>query len=233
MRKLFLLLFFLCLHYAEAQGINSFEKELEAHIGGEFSRGLGAYADFGIAGAIEINDIWFFKGGAALGKTEYDYDIKAFTNAGMQIFKNFPLVFTIAYIYNGLPEYDVNSHTVLPVIAINGKRAGIAAGVSFRFTSFFGGDAVFEPVLSFAGYLNFFNNERFLLGIRCANYSDFYPGNMGAYLLSLNSAINLGAINLGQQWTILAALELIQSGSVALSANFYGIAIRGGIRYSW
>jgi hypothetical protein len=61
-----------------------------------------------------------------------------------------------------------------------------------------------------------------------ANFSDFYAGTMGAYSHSLNSLIRLG-----KHWSLINNIELLQSGSVALAANFYGIAYRGGFRFTW
>jgi len=51
---------------------------------------------------------------------------------------------------------------------------------------------------------------------------------MGAYSLCLYSAV---AIN--KQWSIINDIELLQSGSVGLSANFYGINWRGGVKFTW
>ena len=221
------LLFFLCLHFSEAQSLH-IGKNIEAQISSEYNRSLGIYADIGITGTITVNDRWFLKAGTAFGKTEYDYDIKAFANTGMQVFRNFPLILSCAYIYSNLPEYEVVSHTVMPLIAINGKRAGYATGVSFRYTSFFGEQAVLEPVPMLSLYLNFINNDKLMLGMRCANFSDFYAANLGALSMSFYSEINMN-----KQWTIMAAMELLQSGSFTFTANFYGLILRGGLRYSW
>jgi hypothetical protein len=156
------------------------------------------------------------------------HDPKVFTGVEYEPLIGIPLVFSLAHIYNSLPEFEAHSNTILPMVSFNAKRAGIDIGASLRFTSFFGETVVFEPILSFSVYVNFIDNEKLFLGLRCANFDDFHARNMGAYSLSLRSAITLN-----RYCSFVSAIEIRQSGSVGLSATFYGIAIRGGYKFSW
>jgi hypothetical protein len=127
-----------------------------------------------------------------------------------------------------MPEYDAHVHTLLPVFSYNKRRAGVAIGANCRFTSFFTEPAVFESMLAFSGYFNFINNEDLRIALTLANFDDFNARNMAALSLSLNVAVCLN-----NHWSILTDFELTQSGSIGLSANFYGIAWRGGIKFTW
>ena len=203
-------------------------KEAGVFFTGEYNRIFYWYGDVSAIGAVELNNKITFKSGFLYGKTQYDTDIKVFTGARYDPWANLPLNFSLSYIYNGLPDYDVNSHTILPVISYNAKWVGIGIGTSFRFTSFFGEPVVFESVFSFSGYVNFVNNEKLCIGISFANFSDFNAGNMGSYSLGLNSEIYID-----RQWSVINEFELMQSGSNGLSATFYGISWRGGMKFTW
>jgi hypothetical protein len=186
--------------------------------------------------SMELNNRFTASGGIALGvpgksieaKTLVCASFRPFAGMQAEIPAEVPLEISLAYVYNGLPAYQSHAHTILPLVSYNGERAGIAVGPGLRFTSFFGEPALFESILSFRAYACFLKKENFLLGIRIANFSDFYVGNMGSYSLCLYSAIRFN-----EQWSLTNELELVQSGSVALSANFYGIALRGGMRFTW
>jgi hypothetical protein len=127
-----------------------------------------------------------------------------------------------------MPDYEMYAHALLPTVAYKNKWVGMALGVNFRFTSFFGESPIFESMLAFSGFINFVNTERIRAGVECSNYGDFNAGNAGAYYLSLN-----GDITVAEGVVVCNRLELYQSGSIGLSSTFYGIAFRAGILFSW
>ncbi|MDR2553595.1 MAG: hypothetical protein LBD31_10600 [Treponema sp.] len=153
---------------------------------------------------------------------------KAFAGGEAALPISLPLYAGLAYIYNGLPGYEIYSHTLLPLMSLKGRWAGIALGPGFRFTEFFGEPPVFESMISFSAYVNFLDREKLRLGLRCANFNNFNAGNMGAYFINLNSTVYLT-----KQCALINEFEILQSGSVALSANFYGIVYRGGVVFTW
>ena len=203
-------------------------KEAGFDMGVEYNRALGFFEDFSVLGSLELNDRYTVKGGLSLGKTEDGIDIKAFTLSRMFPKAGKSLHLDLAYIYNGLPAYKTHTHAILPLVSFSGRWVGISFGTSFRFTSFFGEPALFESMLSFSGYVNFLNREKLRIGMRFANFRDFYAGNTGSYSLSLNCLIRFN-----EKWSLINDVELLQSGSIALAANLYGIAYRGGVRFTW
>jgi hypothetical protein len=134
----------------------------------------------------------------------------------------------LSWIYNGLPEYDAHSHTVLPSLSWNAKYWGITIGPGFRFSSFFSESPIFETTLSVGIYANFVNNEKLRIGVSLANFNDFQANNFALYSLCFNSAVRITP-----HWSLLNELELKQSGGDGLTAAFYGIAMRGGARFKW
>lgn len=219
------MIFFLALQNLSALDIT--DKEAAFDFRGEYSRSLLYAIDFSGSAAIELNDLYTFRGGLSLGAAGGSFDIKLFTRfeAG-PVFK--VLRFSLAYVYNGLPGYGAHTHTLLPLVSVNGRWAGISIGPGIRFTRYFGETTVFESVLSLWGYVNFVNNDKLVIGISAANFTDFYVGNMGSYSIRLNSLLRIN-----DQWAIINDLELLQSGSIGLTASFYGIAYRGGFRFTW
>ena len=194
----------------------------------EYNRALGFFEDFSALGSLELNDRYTVRSGLSLGKIEDGIDIKAFMLGRM-----FPRVgkilhLDLAYIYNGLPAYKTHVHTILPLVSFSGRWVGISFGTGFRFTSFFGESALFESMLSISAYVNFINMEELRMGMKLANFRDFYVGNMDSFSPGLYCLIRIN-----EKWSFINDIELLQSGSLALTANFYGIAYRGGIRYTW
>ena len=227
-RKLIPALLLLCVGSLHALNVGITHWEADASLAGEFNRSEYWYGDFSTSGALQLNNRYTFRSGLLIGGTKYHTDIKVFSGALIEPWARIQLGFSLAYMYNGLPQYEAHSHTILPVISFNARWAGIGIGTSFRFTSFFGDSALFESVLSFSAYVNFINNEKLRLGITIANFNDFSAGNMGSYTLGINSEIRLH-----RYWSLLCGLELKQSGSVGLASNFYGITWRGGAKFTW
>ena len=228
-RFFFLLIVFFIAHNLSALDLQITGKEAGLDFRVEYNRALLYSIDYlsSFAG-VELNNRYAFKSGFSLGDTGGGFDIKLFTQGKIGPLFRVPLHFTLAYLYNGLPGYETHIHTILPLASLNGRWVGITTGPGLRFTGFFGESPVFESMLSFSAYVNFINNNLLRIGLRWANFSDFFAGNMGSYSLCLNSLVRVS-----KQWAIINDLELLQSGSVALAANFYGLAYRGGVRVSW
>jgi len=207
-------------------------KELGFGFRGEYNRVFNYCQDFIVSGNIELDNRCAFKIGTAMGTLGDKLDIKAFGSGHFIPLTGKALNLNLAYTYNGIPEYQTHSHTILPYISYNGQWLGIALGPAFRFTSFFGESPVYEPLLSFSIYVNFINTKKLTAGIKCANFIDLYIRNSGSYSLSANGMFHLNT-RFNTQWSLVGELEFIQSGSISLTAAFYGFACRGGLRYRW
>jgi hypothetical protein len=228
MRKIIMFVFFICVQEIHALDINVTGKEAEAHLGAEYDRGVHFYGDISAIGAVELNNRLKFKTGLSLGRAEGITDLRIFSNVRFGLPIKWPLGLGFSWVYNGLPDYEAHSSTVLPVIYYNAKFGGITIGPGFRFTSFFNEKAIFEPTLSIMVYANFINNEKLRIGISLSNFNDFQVRNFALYSLCLNSAVRIN-----RQWSVLNELELKQSGGDGLTAAFYGVALRGGARFAW
>jgi hypothetical protein len=227
-RKLIILAFLVCVQEIHALDLEITGKEVEAQLKGEYNRGYYFYGEISAIGAVELNDRLKFKTGVSLGWAEDITDIRAFTNASYALPVKWPFGLGFSWIYNGLPEYEAHSHTLLPVISLNAKYGGISIGPGFRFTSLFKEAAIFESTLSIGVYANFVNNEKLRIGVSLANFNDFQANNFALYSLCFNSAVRINRC-----LSILNELELKQSGGDGLTAAFYGIALRGGARFTW
>jgi hypothetical protein len=223
-----MLTFVICIQEIHALDIEITGKEIELHIREEYNRGYYIYGDISVIGAVELNHRLKFKTGVSIGEAEGITDIKVFTNARFNLLAKWPLGAGISWIYNGLPEYEAHSYTLLPVVFYNAKYGGITIGPGFRFTSFFNEPAIFESTLSISVYVNFINNEKLRIGVSLANFNDFQANNFALYSFCFNSAVHIN-----RQWSLLNELELKQSGGDGLSATFYGAALRTGARFTW
>jgi len=209
-------------------GIDLTGKEIEMYLTGEYNRGAEYIIGISAAGGIELNNVCKLRSGVFYDKNADSSDINSFFSGKYLPFSKIPLGFSLLYIYNGIPEYETHSHSILPFTSYNTKRIGISLGANFRFTSFFGETAVFEPIISFLSYFNFINNERFRFGISVGNFCEFYAKSTTAYSYSLNTGIHLN-----NKFLLINELEFLQGGADGLVSTFYGLALRGGVKFTW
>ena len=235
MKNMFICIFLLLLfgvifpsQNLSASDIEISTKEASALIGGGYNRSISGFGGLSALFGIELNEQYYFNAGFSFKFAADISDIKINTGARYTPFLNIPLRFTLFYYYNGLPEYHAHSHTLLPLVAYNADRAGIAIGPGLRFTSIFRDKAIFEPVFNFSAYVNFICREKLRVGICLFNFDEWGAGNMGSYSLAAKSTVKIN-----ENWSIVNDITLLQSGSVALSANFYGVAWRGGAKFTW
>jgi len=205
------------------------EKELDVYLKTEYNRGFGYCLDLSVVGNVKPQKTLNLRGGLSVGSlSDVTADIKAFSSARVEPFSLVPLRLSLVYVYNGLLRYDVHAQSIIPVVSYGISRAGVSYGPCFRFTSFFGEAAQYELINSFSAYVNIINNGKRRLEAVVGNFSDFYAKNMGAYSLKFDYSMFIAG-----NWTVVNEVELLQSGSDALTANFYGLAWRGGAKYSW
>jgi hypothetical protein len=193
----------------------------------EYNRVFGRCLTLSASGSLELNRRYALRGGLSLWQTAEAYEIDAAAGFKAQ-FPKTPLYASVSYYFNALPAYETKSHTVLPLAGFRFRYGGFALGTALRFSSFFGESAIFEFVTAFESYVNFYNTETFRIGLRCANYDAFTAGNFGAYRLSLDSRIGVTEL-----LSLLNSLTLFQTGSAALSANFYGFSCKIGAVLAW
>jgi len=220
----FILLFCIQIVY----GIDLTKKEIDACLTGEYNRGFNYNIGISAAGGIELNEIFKLRSGVFYKKGADSSEINSFFGSGYYPFSEIPLSFSLYYIYNGLPEYKNNSHSILSFISYNTKRAGISLGPNFKFTSFLDEAAIFEFIISSLIYFNFINNETLRIGISAGNFSEFYTRNIGAYSMSLNAGIRLN-----DNLLLINELEFLQSGGDGFASTFFGLVLRGGVKYTW
>ena len=179
-------------------------------------------------GTLVLNNTIGFRSGLSVGRTIIDTDINIFAGADYLPFKKLPLSFSVTYMYNGLPEYEAHTHSLIPFISYHGIRGGGLFGFNCRFSSHFGEKAQFESVISFYGYIYFLNTEKILMGLGCGNLKEFHANNLGALSINIFAKIpivdNIALIN---------DLEYMQSGMDGLTATLYKIVFRTGVKISW
>jgi hypothetical protein len=211
-----------------AHGAEPARGELGVYFHPEFNRAFYFSSEAAVLGGLRLNEWFSVRGGLALGHLGGEFDIKAAGGGEAALPVVIPLYVGVSALYNGLPAYETHVQSILPLVSLKGRRTGFSIGPNLRFTFFANEPPLFESAIAFAGYVYLLMNDTLRLGLRCANFSDFSAGNTGAYFLNLNSALNLG-----RHWSLINEIELFQSGSIGLAANFYGAAYRGGVVFRW
>ncbi|MDR1175935.1 MAG: hypothetical protein LBK83_10760 [Treponema sp.] len=209
-------------------GLDFSGAELGFSVTPEYNRAFNQCWTFSGSGSLSFNERYTVKSGLSFWAARDVYEVDTFISGEAVFPLRLPLSGGVSYVFNGMPDYDTGSHTLLPLISLKGRRAGISVGPALRFNSFYYTRTVFESILAVSAYVNFYNTEKFRIGLRCANFGDFAVGNFGSYFLNLNSSLKLTKL-----FSLINELELYQSGSSGLSANFFGVAYRGGLTVSW
>lgn len=209
-------------------GISITGKEMGIEFTPEYNRIYNGCLTFAASGSLEFNELYTIRGGFSLWNASSAYEVDAATGLKVKLVRHLPLYMYLSYIFNTLPDYETHSHTILPMLGFKGAYAGIALGTNLRFSSFFDEPAIFESILAFEVYVNFYNTERLTIGLRGANFNDFIAGNFGAYYLSLNSTLGIT-----ESLFLIGSLDLHQTGSAGLSAEFYGIGFKMGVVLKW
>jgi len=203
-------------------------EELGFYFTPEYNRSFNFCWNLSTVSSVTFNELYTVRGGLAMGGAGSKFDMKLYAGADAALPFNFPLYFSMFYNYNGLPGYETHSHSILPLISLKYRAAGISIGNTLRFTRFYGEKPVFEPMFSFSGYVNFIDNDIHKFGLKAANYDDFTYGNFGSYFLGLYYLTRLS-----EKLRLVNEIEIHQGGSVGLSSNFYGLIYRGGVQFSW
>ena len=226
------LLLFLFL-FISFQGLYAMEisKEAEVNIKGEYNRGNYNNGEVSLIGNIVLNNLINLRAGFSYLQNTASAELNGLFKAGISPFSNqylTPLSFSVSYIYNCIIEYGINTHSVFPALSYKTERFGASIGPSLRFTSFFGEDPQFESILSFYVYVNFIKTDSFLFGAGCGTFDDFNARNMAALWLDLHADIRLS-----EKFTLMNQLVWMQSGLDGLTAAFYGISFKTGVKFSW
>ena len=181
----------------------------------------------GVCGTLEFNSFLLLQSGLRFWKSKTSAEADAFLNAEIPLPVFRALRFRVAYLFNALPIYEYYSSAVQPVVTLAGRMAGISLGPSFRFLNIYG-TTIHEQVFSFSAHINAIHNDRLLLGIRLANFSNWQADNLGSYRLTIYTRYRLRPAV-----AIINELELMQTGSGSLAATYYGVLLNMGVTFTW
>ena len=194
----------------------------------EYNRVFTNCFGFEAYGGVKVFQTLSLEGGLSIGSIDRSLDFNSFVQLGIQPLSFIPLRLNLNYIHNNIPDFKTAAHSIIPYITWEGRWAGLSLGINFRYSVFNYEPPINESIFVFSLYVNLINNQRFKLGVRYANFNNFFSGNMGSYSLGLYSLYRLrGIIHLRND------IELLQTGSVGLAANFYGINYKGGVVLRW
>ena len=232
MHKKLLTLLCFCLALCE---VNGNEIKITTIRGGaefnpEFNRAFNYCWNFDCYGGIEFNRKLAFDSGFSIGKVGDEYAFNAFADGGWSLNFGRPVSFraNTAYLYNTIPEYKTDIHSIVPYSSLAWRRLDVSMGADLRFTLYDGTYIIFEPIFVFSLRYTIIDTKRLDLDICFFNLDRYLARNSNAYSLSFGSLIHLkGYIYLKNN------LELLQTGSGSLAANFYGISYKGGIVFRY
>ncbi|MDR0503830.1 MAG: hypothetical protein LBH16_10980 [Treponema sp.] len=203
-------------------------REIISNTAFEYNRGSGFLGGMSAIGSLELNNMIKFKSGLSVDIVKNAAIIDLFSSAAYSPFKKIPLNFSFSHIYNGLPEYQAHTNSILQYVSFFNRYAGISIGLNLRFSSYFADRAQFESMLLYYGFFNIVNSDRILIGTGWGNFNDFRANNTGAYSYNIYSTVRIN-----RNWFINNETWFIQSGGDGFASTFYGINWRTGAGFSW
>jgi len=216
------------LHQAHGMDVRITGGEAGLHYVAEYNRALLFCWNVAATKTLELNSRHDVRVGIALGKVGDVFEIKWFAGGAVAPFSRIPVRFAVEYLYNGLPAFEYKSDTLRIMTSFEHRRWNAAIGPVFRFSSFFGECAIFEPDLSWSFNVFAINNDTLRLGAGLANFDDFVSRVIGGHFYNINALVRLN-----QRLALASEVRMYQSGSFVLASNFYGIEFRGGVFFSW
>jgi hypothetical protein len=230
-KKSLLLLVFIAAAFAELHSfeISLTDKQVGAALKPEFVQSFYYCFSGELSGSVEFNNLLNLSGGLSLGQTGDIFEVDTFVSADFAFpFPWFvPLHVKAAYVFQGLPAYKNYTHVLLPTLSLQYRWAGFSLGPAFRFNQFYD-DFLFEPVLAYLVYINFYNTEKIKIGFSVGNVSDFSVDNIAVYSIRIYDRVQLF-----DGLFIFHELGLPFSGSMARSVSAYGLVLKAGVVYKW
>jgi hypothetical protein len=205
-------------------GSREFGLELEY----QYNLGFAHCWNLSVFGSVEFNRFFLLKSGISAGYTGKVGNVNCFLLNRFSVPFYTPLNIKLAYLYNGLPEYETNIHTMLPLFGLEWKYFGFSLGTSLRFTGFWEGDYLFEVIPAYSACLTFLSLKKVQAHIEWANFSDYEAGNLGSYEYRLKSMVRLT-----NHLSITNCFEIAMSGSISRLVSVYAYSYRGGVVFSW
>jgi hypothetical protein len=199
---------------------------------GRYDRGFGFGGGAGINAAVTLNELFYISLSAGYEKQMPVSNIQlvAAVNSDFSFipFRVFKYIHPHFFYYiSCLPEYDFSANSFIPALGFWGERGGLIVGWHIRRTDFLG-NAVYENMLTFKAFWTPFRGKWGHFRVEWANFDDSSAASSGAWFAALS-----GAYTLSSKVSLAAWLAFLQSGGSGLAANFYGIYIKTGIRFSW
>lgn len=198
--------------------------EADIFTGFETNKNLPAAWNIYASGAAEIENFIAVRGGTAIGM-EGSFNIDAFALIKISLPLPIDLSFNTSYIFNAYSDYDTSVHSVIPFVSAVFGRFTLTLGCCFRFLQFNQYPVIREQCFAYRIEFAIIDNGQTSLSIYGGNFSDFMCGNNAAYHIGI-----LGSVPISSRISAIGGFELLQTGSAALAANIYGVAVNGGIR---
>jgi hypothetical protein len=203
-------------------------REFGVELNLQYNLGFAYCGDLSVFGSVKFNRFFLVKGGLSAGRAGNVFDINGFLWGRFSFPFYAPLNVKLAYLYNGLPEYETNIHTILPLVGLEWKYFGFSAGTTLRFTGFWDNVFLFEALPAYSVYVAFINFKKVRAAFEWSNFSDYESGNLGSYAYRLKSRIRIT-----DRLTVTNDFEISISGSISRLVSVYGYACKGGIVFSW
>jgi hypothetical protein len=195
----------------------------------EYNRSFRFCPGFQADGSLEFNSRYTIRGGFSSGWLGDEQEIGAFVNQKFLLpVPRVPLEINFRYIYNRIPGYSYDSHSLIPFLAVERKYGGIVLGNILRYTVYRDSPVIFEPGPAYYIYINIINTGKIRLTLGIANFSPFAAGNFGSYFFTLESLIRLS-----ESVALVNEFDSYQIGSIGLSSALYGLGWKGGVRLTW
>jgi hypothetical protein len=205
----------------------SFEPFIET----EYNRALSVLVYGGVQSVLSLYNSVNLKGGISTGYEAETTAVSYFAGAELHTKTAFDLPFDIFlsfdYLTNNYPSYEIIYQTYLPALGFGYKRAGLLGGYAFRNTLLGGSRSGTEQFIFAAVRYLLIETSRYTMEIALTNKEAFLAGNIASYHLSL---LNIWTVN--NKWSITGLLKIYQTGSSALTSNFYGAALGIGGRFT-
>jgi hypothetical protein len=223
-----------CYLYGLETEISPVKMALQTNIGWDYNKSFSSSLETSIILSAELWEEYEANAGFkfATNSNFQNYIVFAKLKSPLTLLKWEPLKMlkiNVLYQSNGIPDYNMRAHSLVPYITLDTKYFSVSAGWQWKWNLYFNENAVKEnlPVLSMTGRPIVFEN--ITAGITISNFDEFYSiSNFLDFYLKLFCEYHFN-----KHISASAEMTLFQKGLEGMVTNFYGSNVSVGVRILW
>lgn len=136
--------------------------------------------------------------------------------------------FNILYLFDSIPEYNVDIHSVIPYFSLNLSRFGVSFGPQMRWNNYFKEFTRYETIYNYMIRINLIKHNKINVDFAWGNFDYFYAGSYGEDYIRF-----VGTYIFNDKLRLSCTIDLYQAGRQGGTASLFGFSFKSGVIIKW